>query len=90
MAGLVVNNARYLEPVSGELRPDTSVRAEGDRVVEVSEGPLTTDASDVLVIDAGGRTLPGLIDAHVHALVATLEMVPRSPCPRPGIGIEAR
>ena len=40
---------------------------EADRIAEVGEGDPGTLASDVKVIDAGGRTLtPGFIDCHVH------------------------
>jgi imidazolonepropionase-like amidohydrolase len=91
VSGLIVNNVTYLDPVSGELRPNTAVRAEDDRFVQVSEGALATDASDVVVIDGGGRImLPGLIDAHVHALVATLEMGTAVSMPATRIGIEAK
>lgn len=90
-AGLIVNNVSYLDPESGEFRPNTSVRAEDDRIVEVSEGPLSTDASNVVMIDGDGRImLPGLIDAHVHALAATLEMGTAVSMPATRMGIEAK
>jgi len=91
MSGLIVNNVTYLDPESGEFRPNTAMRAEDGRVVEVGEGPLSTDASDVVVIDGGGRImLPGLIDAHVHALAATLEMGTAVSMPATRMGIEAK
>ena len=91
MAGISITNAQLLDPAAGEIRPGASVRVEGDRIVEVAEdgAALSTGASEV--IDAGGRTLmPGLIDAHVHAAITTLDlaaMARRSPT---RMGIEAK
>ena len=89
---LVITNAQLLDPGAGERRPGASVRVEGDRIVEVVEdgGPLSL-ADGGPVIDAGGRTLmPGLIDAHVHAAITTMDlaaMARRSPT---RVGIEAK
>jgi imidazolonepropionase-like amidohydrolase len=91
MAEFSIVNAHLLDPVAGEIRPGASVRVEGDRILEVAEdgAALSTGASEV--IDAGGRTLmPGLIDAHVHAAITTLDlaaMARRSPT---RVGIEAK
>lgn len=91
MAGLIVNNVTYLDPVSGDFRPNTSVRAEGDRIAEVGESPLSTDASDVAVIDGDDRImLPGFIDAHVHAVATTLDMVTAMSMRQTRTGIEAK
>jgi imidazolonepropionase-like amidohydrolase len=46
---------------------------EGDRIVEVSDRPIQGSAD--VRIDVGGRTLmPGLIDAHVHAIITTMDL----------------
>ena len=89
---LVIANAQLLDPVAGERRPGAAVRLEGDRIVEVAEDGARLAAPDgVPVIDAGGRTLmPGLIDAHVHAAITTMDlaaMARRSPT---RVGIEAK
>lgn len=75
MSGFVIRNARLLDVEAGELRPGASLRVEGDQIVEVAEGGREIAAGDgVVVLDAGGRTLmPGLIDAHVHAALTTMD-----------------
>ena len=92
MTGFVITNAHLLDPVAGERRPGASVRTEHDRIVEVVEdGAPLARPDDVPLIDAGERTLmPGLIDAHVHAAITTMDlaaMARRSPT---RIGIEAK
>ena len=92
VVALVITNAQLLDPAAGERRPGASVRVEGDRIVAVAEdgGPLSPP-DGVPVVDAGGRTLmPGLIDAHVHATITTMDlaaMARRSPT---RVGIEAK
>ena len=92
MNNLVIEGANLLDLATGEFRPATSVRVEGDRIVEVSESGVHLPApDDVLRLDAGGRTLlPGFIDAHVHAAITTMDLAAmgrRSPM---RIGIEAK
>lgn len=73
MADVVFRNAALLDPRSGALRPDTGVRIEGGRVVEVETEPLRHGG--VPEIDLAGRVLmPGLIDCHVHAAITTLNL----------------
>lgn len=65
MTSTVLENARVFdghEALAGRM----SVHVAGDRIVEVSGGPI--DVPGARRIDLGGRTLmPGLIDLHVHA-----------------------
>jgi imidazolonepropionase-like amidohydrolase len=73
MASLVFENAALLDVEEGRRRTGISVRVEGDRVVEVAEGRLP--APDARRVDCRGRTLmPGLIDAHVHAVITTMDL----------------
>jgi imidazolonepropionase-like amidohydrolase len=59
--------------ISAELREDVDVLIEGNRIREVSDQPLTS--ATARVIDARGRTLmPGLIDAHYHAVLADVNV----------------
>jgi imidazolonepropionase-like amidohydrolase len=92
MTGFVVTNAQLLDAAAGERRPGVSVSVEKDRIVEVAEdGAAVSRSEDMPVLDAGGRTLmPGLIDAHVHAAITTMDltaMARRSPT---RVGIEAK
>jgi imidazolonepropionase-like amidohydrolase len=75
MPGTIITNAWLLDPAAGEVRPGASLRIEGDKIVEVAEDGRTLGGADVAVIDAGGRVLmPGLIDAHVHAALTTVDL----------------
>ncbi|RIL06612.1 MAG: peptidase M38 [Proteobacteria bacterium] len=89
MAQILITNAALLDLERGELRPDTSVLVENDRVVEVGSGALR--APDAQRIDAGGRTLmPGLIDAHVHAVLTTMDLAALERKPVTLVANEAR
>lgn len=73
MPGTVFHHARLLDTRAGAYRP-ASVRVEDDRVIEVSDGDLRTSA-DVRHVDLRDRVLmPGLIDAHVHAVITTMNL----------------
>jgi len=73
LASLVFENAALLDVAAGELRPGSHVRVEADRIVEVDARPLA--GRDVRRIDCRGRTLmPGLIDAHVHAVITSMDL----------------
>src|SRR5690606_41794522 len=72
---LLVTNATLLDLESGERIEGSSVRVEGRRIVEVGRGERLRAGDEVTRIDAGGRTLlPGLIDAHVHAALTTMDL----------------
>jgi len=92
VSAFVLENANLLDLESGEFRPATSVRVEGDRIVEVSEpGATLTAPDDVPRLAAGGRTLlPGLIDAHVHAAITTMDFAALGRRAYTRIGIEAK
>ncbi len=73
MTQVLLENAQLLDVEAGELRGGASVLIEGERIVEVSERGIR--ASDARRIDVAGRTLmPGLIDAHVHCAITTLNL----------------
>ncbi len=93
VAQLLVENANLLDPAAGELQPGASLLIEGERVAEVAlEGrALRASAPDARRIDAGGRTLmPGLIDAHVHAVLTTLDLAALEKRPVTLVAQEAR
>jgi imidazolonepropionase-like amidohydrolase len=76
MSSLIVKDAKLLDVQAGELRAGASIRIEGDKIVEVGEDgrDLTADG-EITILNAEGRTLmPGLIDAHVHPSITTLDL----------------
>jgi imidazolonepropionase-like amidohydrolase len=74
MVRQAIINARVFDSVRGLVQAPGTLVIEGDRIVGVTEGPLQVD--DAQVIDAGGRVvLPGLIDAHVHVVAASHDLV---------------
>lgn len=76
MTDFIIRNANLLDAAAGELRGGASIRVEAGKVMEVAEDGRALSAGEgVAVIDAGGRTLmPGLIDAHVHAAITTMDL----------------
>jgi imidazolonepropionase-like amidohydrolase len=89
MAQLLIADAVLLDPRSGELRPGSFLLAEGERIVEVSEREI--QAPGARRIEARGRTLmPGLIDAHVHAMVTSMNLGALESRPLTLIAQEAR
>ena len=70
----LIRNARLFESDRARFVPGTTVVIEGERIVEVTTEPR--EAPGACVIDAAGRALlPGLIDAHVHVVAASHDLV---------------
>lgn len=68
MSQYLLTGFNLLEPTFGEVRGGYALLVEGDTIRELSDKPIKAP-KDATVIDCGGRTLmPGLIDAHVHAI----------------------
>jgi imidazolonepropionase-like amidohydrolase len=73
MAQLLLTNARLFDGVHAECAEGMGVLIEDDAIREVSDKPIK--ASAARVIDVGGRTLmPGLIDAHIHAVASDVSV----------------
>jgi imidazolonepropionase-like amidohydrolase len=68
----LLSNLRLFDGTSSSLRDGVSLLIEGNQIKSIAEG--TPEAPDgARVIDCGGRTvMPGLIDAHWHAMFAAL------------------
>jgi imidazolonepropionase-like amidohydrolase len=67
MAAVIFVNCAVLDGTRNERREDHHVLVEDGRIREVSDRPIKSAAAET--VDLEGRTLmPGLIDAHVHAL----------------------
>jgi imidazolonepropionase-like amidohydrolase len=71
----VLVNARVFDSARGAMRPHCTLVIEDERIAAVSDAPLQVDDA-ARVIDAGGRAvLPGLIDAHVHVVATSHDLV---------------
>lgn len=64
-------NVRVFDGKSSALSGPSNVLVRGNTIERVATGPIPTDAgAATVVIEGGGRTLmPGLIDAHWHAMM---------------------
>jgi imidazolonepropionase-like amidohydrolase len=68
-------NATVLDADRGEVRGDQAVLVVDDRIAEVGTGAEVRAADPDRVVDLRGRTLlPGLIDAHVHVYVQSMDL----------------
>jgi len=89
MTRTLFRHADLLDTESGELRPASAVLVEGDRIREVIDqgGRLPTAER---VVDVSGRTLmPGLIDAHVHVTIVSLDLAAMAHMPTTLIALES-
>lgn len=69
-ADTLFEDVRVFNGTSAELSAPSNVLVEGSLIKTISTDPIDTAGSDVTVIDGGGRVLmPGLIDAHWHAML---------------------
>ena len=66
----VFRNVRIFDGKSTQLSAPSNVLVRGNKIERISLTVIPTDGStNTVLIDGGGRTLmPGLIDAHVHAM----------------------
>jgi imidazolonepropionase-like amidohydrolase len=67
-------NVRIFDGKAASLSDLSNVLVRGNKIEKISTEPIPTDRRrDTKLIDCGGRTLmPGLIDAHWHAMVAAV------------------
>ena len=69
MSQVLFRNGKLFDGLGTECRDGQEVLIEHDRIKEISDTPLS--APSARVVDLAGRTLmPGLIDAHFHAVAA--------------------
>src|SRR3984893_14343555 len=67
MAALIFADCAVLDGTHNERREDHHVLVERGHIKEVSDRPIKSAGAET--IELAGRTLmPGLIDAHVHAI----------------------
>jgi len=85
---LLFRNAAVLDPAAAVLRPGCDVLVDGERIAEVSDRPIASAAER---IDLRGATLmPGLIDAHVHAVITSMDLAAMERKPVTLVAHEAR
>src|SRR5882672_1978319 len=67
-------NVRVFDGKSATLSPASNVLVKGNTIASISTSPIDVSAiTNVTEIDGGGRVLmPGLIDAHWHAFMASV------------------
>src|SRR5215472_8517840 len=72
----VFSNVRIFDGKSSQLSPASNVLVRGNKIEKISTSPIPADRrADTTFIDGKGRTLmPGLIDAHWHAMMAATPM----------------
>jgi imidazolonepropionase-like amidohydrolase len=69
-------NVRIFDGKAASLSDLSNVLVRGNKIEKISTEPIPTDRrGDTKLIDCGGRTLmPGLIDAHWHAMMAAVPL----------------
>ena len=78
---IVFEGCRVFDGVSAEPRENTSVVVEDGRIKEVADGAVRAPADAERVACAGRTLMPGLIDAHFHALLVELTVPPLDDMP---------
>jgi imidazolonepropionase-like amidohydrolase len=72
MAMTILENGRLFDGIHDDLAEPCHVLVEDDRIREVAREPISIQ--DARRIDCRGQTvMPGLIDAHVHACLPSLD-----------------
>lgn len=80
MSGFLFTGGRFLDPRRDELLEGIEVLVEDGLVKEVSDRPIASASAQRVALD--GRTLmPGLIDAHIHIVLAEVNLALLSDVP---------
>jgi imidazolonepropionase-like amidohydrolase len=76
-SGVLYENVRIFDGTTDRLSPPSNVLVVGNLIKAISTAPIADPpATAITRIRGGGRTLmPGLIDAHVHLMFATVPQV---------------
>lgn len=73
MSQILLENARLFDGVNAECPEGISVLIEAGSIREVSDKPIS--CKDAQRIDVAGKTLmPGMIDLHIHAYIADVNV----------------
>jgi predicted amidohydrolase YtcJ len=80
MTSFVFFGGPILDVDDGILKSGFEVLVEDDRIVAISDQPVTAPAAQR--IDLAGRTLmPGLVDAHVHVAATLVDLAENAALP---------
>lgn len=73
---VLFDNIRIFDGTSARLSSPANVLVRGNKIVQISSDPIRVDrGANTRIIQGEGRTLmPGLIDAHWHAMMATISV----------------
>ena len=67
---MLFENVRIFDGKSDALSGPTNVLIKANKIEKISTAPITVDVAQTATISGGGRVLmPGLIDAHWHAML---------------------
>jgi len=68
---VLFQNVRIFDGTGNALSPPSNVLVRGNNIEKISTAPIPVDrGANTQIIEGGGRTLmPGLIDAHWHAML---------------------
>ena len=70
-SGVLFQNVRIFDGISGVLTGPSNVLVRGNLIASLGKERISADGATV--IEGGGRTLmPGLIDAHAHTTASTI------------------
>ncbi|WP_327668815.1 MULTISPECIES: amidohydrolase family protein [unclassified Streptomyces] len=74
MNRLLITDAHLLHPETAEITDTSWLEVADGRIAATGTGRAPSPTDDVRHIDAAGATvMPGLVDAHVHLLLSTLD-----------------
>ena len=73
---LLIRDAHLLDPAAGTLSELSWMELSGGLIADSGTGTPPSPTPDTQVIDAAGATvMPGLVDAHVHLILTTFDLV---------------
>ena len=90
MTSILFSDAALFDGETPQMKPGMHVLVEGDRIKEVSDKPITKPAGAQEIKLKGKALLPGLIDAHFHAVLVEANLGKLGGMPKSLLGQHAR
>ncbi|WP_341915025.1 amidohydrolase family protein [Ferrovibrio terrae] len=90
MTSILFSDASLFDGETPQLKPGMHVLIEGDRIKEVSDKPIAKPAGAQEIKLNGKALLPGLIDAHFHAVLVEANLAKLGGMPKSLLGQHAR